>query len=64
PMAELPPPPAEYALEDDEMPVIEATPVDPQSEARATARAEISALVEENPDEVARLLRGWISERG
>lgn len=63
PMAELGPSPAEYALEDDELPVIEATPVDPQSEARANARGEISALVEESPDEVARLLRGWISER-
>ncbi|WP_040157720.1 flagellar basal-body MS-ring/collar protein FliF [Mobilicoccus massiliensis] len=57
------PPPAEYALEDDEMPVIEATPLDPQSEARTQARAEITALVDENPDEVARLLRGWIAER-
>ena len=63
PIPELPPAPAEYALEDDEMPVIEATPVDPQSEARIQARAEITALVEENPDEVARLLRGWIAER-
>ena len=62
-MHELPPAPAEYALEDDEMHVIEATPVDPQIEARAAARSEIGALVEENPDEVARLLRGWISER-
>lgn len=62
-MHELPPAPAEYALEDDEMHVIEATPVDPQTEARAAARSEIGALVEENPDEVARLLRGWISER-
>ncbi|GAB47528.1 flagellar basal-body MS-ring/collar protein FliF [Mobilicoccus pelagius] len=63
PMQELPPAPAEYALEDDEMPVIEATPIDPQSEARTQARAEITALVDENPDEVARLLRGWITER-
>ncbi|WP_168582420.1 flagellar basal-body MS-ring/collar protein FliF [Gephyromycinifex aptenodytis] len=62
-MAELPPSPAEYALEDDELPVLEAIPVDPQSEARANAREEISALVEESPDEVARLLRGWISDR-
>lgn len=63
PMPALPSPPAEYALEDDEMPIIEATPIDPQSEARTQARAEITALVEENPDEVARLLRGWIAER-
>lgn len=62
-MPELLPPPAEYALEDDEMPVIEATPLDPQTEARTAARSEINALVEENPDEVARLLRGWIAER-
>lgn len=63
PLAELPPPPAEYELEDDELPVIEATPIDPQSQARTQAREEISALVEESPDEVARLLRGWITER-
>lgn len=63
PLPELPPPPAEYALEDDEMPVLQATPLDPQSVARTQARAEITALVDDNPDEVARLLRGWISER-
>ncbi|GAB77749.1 flagellar M-ring protein FliF [Austwickia chelonae] len=64
---ELPPtpvdPPLEYSLESDPLPVIEATPVDPQSQARVLAREEIGSLVEEDPDEVARLLRGWISER-
>ncbi|MBW3083936.1 Flagellar M-ring protein [Austwickia sp. TVS 96-490-7B] len=67
PQAALPPtptdPPLEYQLESDLLPVIEATPVDPQSAARVLAREEIGNLVEEDPDEVARLLRGWISER-
>ena len=58
------PPPLEYQLDDeDDLKALEATPVDPQGEARVTARAEIGLLVKENPDEVARLLRGWISER-
>lgn len=56
-------PPLEYQLESDPLPVIEATPVDPQSQARVLAREEIGSLVEEDPDEVARLLRGWIAER-
>ncbi len=56
------PQPLEYELED-ELPAIEAPEIDPQSEARVQARLEIGALVEENPDEVARLLRGWIAER-
>lgn len=57
-------PPAEFELDSDEaLRVLEATPVDPQSQARVEARAEIGKLVEENPDEVARLLRGWITER-
>lgn len=60
--AEMEPQPLEYELED-ELPAIEAPEVDPQSQARVQARLEIGALVEENPDEVARLLRGWISER-
>ena len=41
----------------------EATPVDPQTQARAEAREEIATLVQDNPDEVARLLRGWMTER-
>ena len=56
-------PPVEYMLDNEPLPVIEATPVDPQSQARVLAREEIGSLVEEDPDEVARLLRGWISER-
>ena len=63
----LPPGPVEplreYELESDPLPVIEATPIDPQSEARVLAREEIGSLVEEDPEEVARLLRGWIAER-
>ena len=55
--------PAEFELDDDELRVLEATPIDPQTQARAEAREEISALVQENPDEVARLLRGWMTER-
>lgn len=54
--------PAEFELDDD-LRVLEATPVDPQGQARVEAREEISTLVEENPDEVARLLRGWMAER-
>jgi flagellar M-ring protein FliF len=56
-------PPVEYMLDNEPLPVIEATPVDPQSQARVLAREEIGSLVEEDPDEVARLLRGWISDR-
>ena len=55
--------PAEFELDDDEMRVLEATPVDPQTQARAEAREEIATLVQDNPDEVARLLRGWMTER-
>lgn len=56
--------PAEFELDSDEaLRVLEATPVDPQSQARVEARAEISKLVEDNPDEVARLLRSWMTER-
>lgn len=68
PLPELPPAPAvapqplEYELED-ELPAIAAPEVDPQTQARVQARMEIGALVDENPDEVARLLRGWIAER-
>ncbi len=55
--------PAVYELDQEEtLPVVEATPVDPQSAARTTARAAIGELVEDNPDEVARLLRGWMAE--
>lgn len=56
--------PAEFELDSDEaLRVLQATPIDPQSQARMEAREEISTLAQENPDEVARLLRGWISER-
>ena len=56
--------PAAYELDyEDSLPVVEATPVDPQSIARASARQEIGQLVDDNPDEVARLLRGWMAER-
>lgn len=56
--------PAAYELDyEDSLPVVEATPVDPQSVARASARQEIGQLVDDNPDEVARLLRGWMAER-
>lgn len=56
------PQPLAYDL-DDELPAIAAPEVDPQAAARVHARLEIGALVDENPDEVARLLRGWIAER-
>ncbi len=56
--------PAEFELDSDEaLRVLEATPVDPQSQARLEAREEIATLVQENPDEAARLLRSWITER-
>lgn len=56
-------PPLEYQLDSDDFPIIEAVQVDPQSQARVLAREEIGTLVAEDPDEVARLLRGWIAER-
>ncbi|SNV25791.1 Flagellar M-ring protein [Dermatophilus congolensis] len=62
-LGELEGSPAAYDLDGDELPVVEATPVDPQSIARAAAREEISGLVEDSPEEVARLLRGWMAER-
>jgi flagellar M-ring protein FliF len=31
---------------------------------RARVRGEISAMVSEKPDEVAAMLRGWLSESG
>lgn len=61
--AELDSAPAAYELDGYDLPVVEATPVDPQSLARATAREEITGLVDDDPDEVARLLRGWMAER-
>ncbi|WP_226346426.1 flagellar basal-body MS-ring/collar protein FliF [Agilicoccus flavus] len=56
--------PSAYELDDgDDLRVLEATPIDAQGQARIDAREEIGNLVEENPDEVARLLRGWMAER-
>ncbi|MDO5711281.1 MAG: flagellar basal-body MS-ring/collar protein FliF [Micrococcales bacterium] len=56
--------PAEFELDsDDDLRVLQATPIDPQSQARVAARDEIATLVQDNPDEVARLLRGWMIER-
>jgi flagellar M-ring protein FliF len=34
-----------------------------QAEAQATSRREIGQLIEQQPDEVAQLLRGWLAER-
>ncbi|HUW78800.1 MAG TPA: flagellar basal-body MS-ring/collar protein FliF [Candidatus Nanopelagicaceae bacterium] len=36
---------------------------DPVSELRLAARADISEMVDKQPDEVAQLLRGWLAER-
>ena len=38
-------------------------PVDPEELRRAAAHAEITDLVERQPDEVAQLLRGWLADR-
>ncbi len=37
--------------------------IDPQLELRAERQREISELVEQQPDEVAQLLRGWLADR-
>jgi flagellar M-ring protein FliF len=41
---------------------IEAGP-DPEDEARKDRQLEISKMVDDQPDEVAALLRGWLVER-
>ncbi|NKY08632.1 flagellar M-ring protein FliF, partial [Cellulomonas hominis] len=38
--------------------------VDPVAESLAVKRAEIAALADEQPDEVADLLRGWLTPAG
>jgi flagellar M-ring protein FliF len=43
-------------------PVLPA-PIDAQAEAQAITRGEIGQLIEQQPDEVARLLRGWLADR-
>jgi flagellar M-ring protein FliF len=42
---------------------LEPVPVSPEAELRAVRREEIGQLIEEQPDEVARLIRGWLVER-
>jgi flagellar M-ring protein FliF len=45
------------------LPVLPAQPAIAQAEQQAAARREIGVLIDHQPDEVARLLRGWLSDR-
>lgn len=53
------------ALEGAEMAALEAAPpqADLDAEAREARQREIAQMVEQQPDEVAQLLRGWLAER-
>jgi flagellar M-ring protein FliF len=44
-------------------PLPSPAPAIAQAEAQAVSRREIGQLIEQQPDEVARLLRGWLAER-
>ncbi len=44
-------------------PALSPAPAIAQAEAQAVSRREIGQLIEQQPDEVARLLRGWLAER-
>lgn len=44
-------------------PALEPAPVDPRAEQVRAARQEISELVQQQPDEVAQLLRSWLADR-
>jgi len=44
--------------------MIQARTPDPFAERRLAAREDISDLVEQQPEEVAQLLRGWLADRG
>lgn len=48
----------------DEIPALPAAPVSLAPDPVALKRAEIGALADEQPDEVADLLRGWLAESG
>jgi flagellar M-ring protein FliF len=37
--------------------------IDMHAQSQATSRREIGQLIEQQPDEVARLLRGWLADR-
>jgi flagellar M-ring protein FliF len=54
--------PDELALEP-APPARELEAPDPQHLARLAVRSEIGELIEQQPDEVARLLRGWLADR-
>lgn len=43
-------------------PVLSPAPAIAQAESQAISRREIGQLIEQQPDEVARLLRGWLAE--
>lgn len=56
--------PADLVLEAAQaMPAIEPVHLDPVSLERAQTRAMIGQLADDNPEDVARLLRGWIADR-
>lgn len=44
-------------------PVLSPAPAIAQAEAQAVSRREIGQLIDQQPDEVAHLLRGWLAER-
>jgi flagellar M-ring protein FliF len=44
-------------------PIMPLAPAIAQVESQAVARAEIGQLIDQQPDEVARLLRGWLADR-
>jgi flagellar M-ring protein FliF len=45
------------------LPALPPLPVSPEAEARVMRREEIGQLIEDQPDEVAKLIRGWLVER-
>jgi flagellar M-ring protein FliF len=57
------PAPVDAVLESTERrPALAARPVDQAAEHRAQARESIGVLARERPEDMARLLRGWIAE--
>src|SRR3712207_7648399 len=46
------------------VPVVDNAALELEAAERARVRGEISSMVSEKPDEVAAMLRGWLSESG
>jgi flagellar M-ring protein FliF len=46
------------------VPVVDNAALEMEAAERARVRGEISTMVSEKPDEVAAMLRGWLSESG